>query len=239
MSSDVSVVDDCCSATLEMEDEIEAFGVCQAFGYYARWRCSYTATDGAGNVSEFYFYVLQYDTMAPVIYGVPDDLTLACGAEVPVPDPNVYMEDDCAKATIPKFKEEIFYDEADSSNFTIVRTWYYVDHCGNRGEDSQVITVCDFDPNLASGSVGNTVWEDLNVNGLQDPDEEGINDVNIHLYKQMPSPTPPQLISSTTTSTINGKKGQFSFGHLVPDQYLIRFEAPEANGIHYSGPGKQ
>ncbi|MCB0689345.1 MAG: T9SS type A sorting domain-containing protein, partial [Saprospiraceae bacterium] len=227
LMEDLDVYDACCTASYSVSDRLIASGVCDIFGYYRKWRCSAIATDPAGNTSEYYFYVLQYDTTAPVIYNVPEDLVLECGEDIPAADTTVFVEDDCSQVRTPQFMEEVKVDPDDSSKILYVRTWWAVDHCGNRGEASQTITVCGFDTTSVSSSLGNTVWEDTNLNGIQDQDEQGVNGINVYLYHQNPeSMSDMILLSSETTSTINGKKGQFVFDHLAADQYQILFEIP-------------
>ncbi|MDH3650753.1 MAG: T9SS type A sorting domain-containing protein, partial [Saprospiraceae bacterium] len=104
------------------------------------------------------------------------------------------------------------------------RTWSFTDACGNRGESSQMISICGFDANMASSAVGNTIWLDENENGIQDLDEIGINDIKTFLYKK--TIEGEVLIDSTVTSTMGGYTGQFLFHHLMPGIYRMGFEIP-------------
>ena len=221
-------LDDCCAPELETYDRLIAHYTCDVFGYHRKWKCGYIATDGAGNRSEFYFYVLQYDTTAPVLHNVPADTVIACGELVPeVPD-SIYGEDDCVLSHTPDFKESIVYDPEDSSKYGVIRTWTFADACDNTVEESQIISVCGFDTTLISSELGNTVWFDSNSNGLQDSSEVGVNNVKVYLY--CPDPMKPDtmvLMDSTETGNFGGRPGQFIFDHLVPGQYLLRFEKPE------------
>jgi hypothetical protein len=227
LMTDVDVYDECCTATYSTSDRLIASGVCDIFGYYRKWKCTAIATDPAGNVSEFYFYVLQYDTSAPVIYNVPADLDLECGAEIPAPDTTVYVEDDCSLVSSPLFSEEVITDPEDSSKVLYIRTWWAEDYCGNRAEATQIIRVCAFDTVMASSAIGNTVWEDLNANGMQDPGEPGINGIKVYLYQSDPAAfNTMKVVASTVTATIEGQKGQFCFDHLPADRYQLQFEIP-------------
>ncbi len=223
---DIAVTDNCCAdiAIATGDDQI-ASSACEIFGYYRRWRCWYTATDGAGNMSEFFFYVIQYDTTAPVLHNVPDDLALDCGQPVPAPSEIVRGQDDCSLVPEPDFEESITYDPSDSTKFVVVRTWSVEDRCGNRTEESQIITVCGFDTAAIAGSLGNTVWNDADQDGLQGTSEEGINGVKVYLYHAEPAGD-PIMMDSTTTYRSNGKDGQFSFDYLTADEYQIRFVTP-------------
>ena len=221
---DIIVTDECCEYSVELNDELIASDACDVFGYYRHWRCSYTATDAAGNVSEFYFNVLQYDTTAPVIHNVPADTAIACDSLIPAVDTTIYVEDDCSASAVPQFSEQVIYDPQDSSKYAIIRTWSASDRCGNRTEVDQIIAVCDFDTSLISANIGSTVWMDDNVNGLQDVAESGINDIEVKLYAVANNEI--NLIASTTTETKNGIDGQFNFKYVLPGEYQLQFEIP-------------
>ncbi len=53
--------------------------------------------------------------------------------------------------------------------------------------------------------IGNRVWTDTNGNGRQDPDEVGINNVTVELYRT------GTLVGTTTTTTVNGQAGSYYF----------------------------
>jgi hypothetical protein len=146
--SDVKVTD-CCKFTLEVYDKLLVHGKCEMWGYQRKWKCGYIATDDAGNRSEFYFYVVQYDDEPPVLYNVPDDITLACDDTLPALDPNlVEAEDNCSGRPKIGISEGVYFDPADSSNYAVKRTWYSADDCGNAVTESQWIFTCDFDTAL-------------------------------------------------------------------------------------------
>ncbi len=224
--SDIEIEGECCGPkAVELKDELIGSSLCDVFGYYRRWRCSYTVTDYAGNVSVLAFYVLQYDTTAPVIE-VPEDLHLECGEEFPEAE-EVIAEDDCAlpqAATL--LSETHFVDPEDTTKQALVRTWYAEDHCGNRSEATQILTVCGFDTDLLTSALGNSVWLDANVDGMQGEDEDGINGVKVTLYRLDPNTAQPIAFDSAVTRTINGIAGQFNFDYLMPDAYQVKFEAP-------------
>ncbi len=219
-------VSDCCDFTVELSDQLIASSVCDIFGYYRKWICSYVATDQAGNVSEHAFYVIQYDTTAPTLHHVPGYLEVACDSLIPPPDSTVYGEDDCLLSTTPDFEEDTIRDPSDDSKFALIRTWSMEDRCGNRTEASQVVSVCGFDTTLITSGLGNTVWIDSNENGLQDAGEQGLNDVTVYLY--CPEDELGFVrIDSTVTRRSDGQDGQFFFDHLMPDDYQLLFALPE------------
>ena len=221
---DITVTEECCDFEVELNDELIASDACDVFGYYRHWRCSYTVTDAAGNVSEFYFNVLQYDTVAPAIHNVPADTMVACDSLIPAVDTTVYVEDNCSAVSTPAFSERTIYDPADSSQYAIIRTWSAVDRCGNYSEVDQVIAVCGFDTSLISAEIGSTVWMDDNVNGLQDVEEVGLNDVEVRLYTVRDDEL--LLQESTFTRSENGHDGQFDFKYVLPGDYQVEFVLP-------------
>jgi hypothetical protein len=146
--SDVKVTD-CCKFTLEVYDKLLVSGKCALWGYHRKWKCGYIATDKAGNKSEFYFYVVQYDDEAPVLHNVPEDIILGCDDTLPAIDPYlVEVEDNCSRRTKVDISQGVYFDPADSSNYAVKRTWYFADDCGNAVSESQWILTCDFDTTL-------------------------------------------------------------------------------------------
>ena len=95
-----------------------------------RW----VATDACGNSKTWTQYISVIDTVAPVLDGVPADLTLACGEAVPAPAV-VTATDDCDTAAIAVVYHETMNADA------IVRTWTATDACGNAVSASQTITL--------------------------------------------------------------------------------------------------
>jgi protocatechuate 3,4-dioxygenase beta subunit len=64
-------------------------------------------------------------------------------------------------------------------------------------------------------TLGDFVWNDLNKNGIQDPDEPGIEGVRVDLYAST-----GQLVASTTTN----EEGIYGFTGLRQRLYYIQFE---------------
>jgi len=66
-------------------------------------------------------------------------------------------------------------------------------------------------------SIGNQVWEDRNVNGIQDSDEPGLANVPIQLFT-----AESVLIDETTTDA----DGFYGFTDLLPGEYYMTFGVP-------------
>jgi hypothetical protein len=69
-------------------------------------------------------------------------------------------------------------------------------------------------------SIGDFVWEDINRNGLQDPDEPGLRCVKVNLYVCDSQGGP---LASTRTN----KCGYYLFEGLAPGSYYVEFVAPK------------
>lgn len=67
-------------------------------------------------------------------------------------------------------------------------------------------------PNLAS--LGNYVWNDLNLDGVQDPNEPGVAGVTVRLYDAADN-----LIATTSTDA----NGAYQFTGLTPGGYYVEF----------------
>ncbi len=72
------------------------------------------------------------------------------------------------------------------------------------------------------GSVGDRVWLDVNADGIQDPDEIGINDVLVTLKSESGN-----FVASTVTDfNSDGEMGYYSFENIQPGSYYIVFTVP-------------
>jgi protocatechuate 3,4-dioxygenase beta subunit len=106
---------------------------------------------------------------------------------------------------------DIFYDN------TIMRSPVIQISSGDQRQDIDA----GFVP-LKSG-IGDYVWLDLNEDGIQDSDEEGINGVEIHLYDASGN-----FIQSTLSENgPQGLDGYYAFQYLVPGDYYIQVVLPE------------
>ena len=80
-------------------------------------------------------------------------------------------------------------------------------------------------------SIGDFVWEDDNGNGIQDPDESGVNGVTVNLFADFNNDGQPDIagFASCTTTTSNnpttGEPGYYSFD-VYEASYVVEFVAP-------------
>eukprot|EP01137_Pigoraptor_chileana_P018492 Opistho-2@78054 len=109
-------------------------GVCS--GNYTRVY-TWTATDACGNSQSFQQRVIVFDTDAPVLSGVPSNVTVTCDAIPAVPV--VTANDLCGSASV------VFQEKRTGGacpwRYTIQRTWTATDACGNVASMTQTITV--------------------------------------------------------------------------------------------------
>ena len=66
-------------------------------------------------------------------------------------------------------------------------------------------------------TLGSTVWHDSNQNWEQDHEEQGIEDIRVHLYKAS-----GEKVSTTKT----GYKGSYKFKELAEGDYVVKVEVP-------------
>ena len=76
--------------------------------------------------------------------------------------------------------------------------------------------------------LGDLVWHDKNINGIQDPNEPGIEGVIVNLYVCSDN--------SFIRTTITDNMGQYIFFELDPDNYYVEFILPE--GWAFSPPNQ-
>lgn len=82
-------------------------------------------------------------------------------------------------------------------------------------------------------SIGNFVWDDLNYNGLQDPDEPGLQNIEIRLFNAFGN------LVSTKFSDTEGiylfdsiAEGIYSLRFSIPGDYLITLMNPTSNELN-------
>lgn len=85
-----------------------------------------------------------------------------------------------------------------------------------------ILLIIGFSPEAqaAGSSLGNYVWYDQNMDGIQDANEAGIGQVTVALYDN-PSCTGTEIASTTTTKT-----GWYQFDNLASASYCLQFTAP-------------
>jgi hypothetical protein len=126
--------DDNCDndVTVVVTSEFQVSGEC-----YGQLLRTYLATDNCGNTAEAFQIINLIDTTAPVIEGVPADVTISCGSELPAM-PAVIATDNCTESVL------LVYSEIQTNEFCpydLIRKWTATDLCGNVTIEQQVIHV--------------------------------------------------------------------------------------------------
>jgi hypothetical protein len=115
---------------------------------------SWSAKDAAGNVCVHVQYVCVQDTKAPVITGIPADVTVKCGDPIPFPPaPGFVKGTDNCDAYVTLTFSEIYYAGNCNGRGLIKCQWTAVDNCGNIAIKIWTITL---DGGAVSSLVKNT-----------------------------------------------------------------------------------
>jgi hypothetical protein len=131
---DVAYADNCSDVTVSwVEDIIQ--GDCPN-AYTAIRTC--TLTDVCGNVATESYTLEVSDTEGPQIAGVPEDITLNCGEDLPVVD--VFVVDNCTAEPVFTLSETM---ETIGCTMIVTRRWTAEDECGNVTQSVQIVTYID------------------------------------------------------------------------------------------------
>jgi len=141
MDAPATAIDNCVDEPLEVNFmEMTEIGDCEVDGFIIRMDCCWKATDPCGNQSEYCVTVIITDTEAPVLSGVPADVTINLANGDTVPDvADVTATDACADPELSFIETQ----EALDCGYVLTRTWLAEDDCGNSSFQSQTITVND------------------------------------------------------------------------------------------------
>lgn len=86
---------------------------------------------------------------------------------------------------------------------------------GSTASESDTVVVLIADPALPTGSIGNLVWNDLNGDGLQTPDEPGIGGLEVMLLQDNGNGY------TTIATTKTAADGHYQFTGLSPGSYRV------------------
>ncbi|WP_076230892.1 SdrD B-like domain-containing protein [Paenibacillus sp. FSL H7-0331] len=78
--------------------------------------------------------------------------------------------------------------------------------------------------------LGDKVFKDVNVNGIQDASEAGVANVTVNLYR---SDAPTVIVATTVTDT----NGNYLFDNLEPDSYVVGFVPVSGHSFTYKHVG--
>ena len=138
----VIVTDNCAGdVTIVFSQELENEGNCLEGGYINLYRLTWAAADVCGNDTSLVLFLALIDTIPPVIFGVPEDITVNC-ADIPELPFEVFATDGCLCACVV-FSEETVLELGCQDGQIIQRTWTAKDECGNQSTATQTITLID------------------------------------------------------------------------------------------------
>jgi hypothetical protein len=114
---------------------------------------TWTYTDACGNNATVAQTITVHDTQAPVIAGLPVDVTVECAGDLPAMVDLTWTDncDGTSTVTGTDVSDGLTCPE------TITRTWTYTDACGNNATVSQTIIIDDTTPPTASNPATTTV----------------------------------------------------------------------------------
>ena len=135
----ITVTDNCVgSLAVTVTDSITNDTVCpNQFTLIRTW----TATDTCGNIATATQIITVFDSIPPVLYGVPADTGVCCGDSIP--PPAVVTAIDSCDGPVDVTLTEVVSDSTGPNMFTLTRTWTAEDSCSNIASDSQIIIVND------------------------------------------------------------------------------------------------
>ncbi|MEM8907550.1 MAG: T9SS type A sorting domain-containing protein, partial [Bacteroidota bacterium] len=150
------------TTTLTSEDVTIPGPCANTFSIVRTW----TVTDNCGATNTTAQTIQVVDNTAPVAPPAPADLTLTCAAELPPPT-SLTAVDNCSGNISVAPLDQVMVSGCDNQQ-TIVRTWTFVDDCGNVSTISQTIVINDnIAPILNNIPASTTVqcFEDVNLIG--------------------------------------------------------------------------
>lgn len=133
----ITFTEGCGNALLSLEEIISSGDCGNAFTIQR----VYTLTDDCGNVTTQTWTITAEDNTPPVLFNIPQDVTLSCGTEAP--GDNVFAVDNCEGLSVVSLTAQTFDNDC---GFTVIRTWTSTDACGNSAQQSQTITYVDDTP---------------------------------------------------------------------------------------------
>lgn len=151
MLSPPTATDNCdLMVAITFTDQVDAGACVDNSGITRTW----TATDNCGNTTTSVQVISILDEEAPVITGVPDDLTVECDA-IPVVATTITATDNCDQMVDIVF-ETTTVDQVCTDAYTLVRRWIATDNCGNESIDTQLIIVIDTIAPVLTGVPGDS-----------------------------------------------------------------------------------
>ena len=106
-------------------------------------------------------------------------------------------------------------------------------------DDQESVTIT---PQQLTAQVGDYVWTDLNVNGLQDAGEPGRDGITVNLYRDVNgngAPEPGGADGAAVSTTVTAGGGLYLFTGLAAGNYFVQFSAAVRAVDHHARRGRQ
>ncbi|MCC6600760.1 MAG: T9SS type A sorting domain-containing protein [Crocinitomicaceae bacterium] len=136
-STDVTFGDNCGDVSVQFSETTISGNCPNSYQILRTW----ILTDDCGNSQSGTWTISVQDTEAPVLIGVPQDVTINCGD--PITDALVFATDNCSPFVEVSLSAQTIQQEC---GYLFIRTWTGTDDCGNSAQSSQTITVIDNQP---------------------------------------------------------------------------------------------
>ncbi len=120
---------------------------------------TWSATDECNNTTSHTQIITVQDTTAPEAPVAPEDITYENVDPNTIDSVTLTAIDNCSGEIEAVSVDTI--DDSDPSNITIIRTWTFVDDCGNSSSVSQTITVID---DLSFACDGTVFYQTIQIN---------------------------------------------------------------------------
>lgn len=131
----IEFTDDCSNVTITLSEEIVLGSCANSYTMLRTW----TINDGCGNSNEYSSLITVEDNDAPVLFGVPLDMTIDCLD--PIPTAPVFALDNCS--VLPEITLTATTETIGCTTY-FTRRWTAIDECGNVSQEIQLITITDF-----------------------------------------------------------------------------------------------
>ncbi len=223
---DPSVADNCDpNPTVTFETFTEALSCEDEYILRYVW----TATDDCGNVSSAEQVINVSDNTAPLITGVPADVSVECD-NVPAPA-SPTTSDNCDTDPTFEFAENLI-PGACTDNYTLVRTWTATDNCDNVTTESQTIDVSDTTPPVLTGVPADVTVECDEVPAL--PNVTATDNCDPTLVVIFEETSDPQNGCAGTFGLVRSWTATDNCGNVTTQSQTITLTdttAPEIDGV--------
>ncbi len=150
IAPNLSASDNCDGNPVTSFTETKINGACP---YSYTLEREWVATDSCGNIGRHKQIIRVKDTAAPVLSGIPGNVTVPCDG---IPSPaNPAATDNCDPNPTIQFAE-VKVPGTCAHSYTLRRTWTASDLCGNRDSAVQLIQVIDNQPPVISNFPADT-----------------------------------------------------------------------------------